>query len=200
MHCHTFHSADGTVTFEELAQGCAEHGIGRLCVTDHNTISGALQMRERYPELVIVGEEVRTAEGEIIGLYLERPVPPDLPLLETAKRIRDQGAVTYIPHPLDPFRMGVRESGAEMLAAAGLLDAVEVFNRSCRHPNSNHDALTLARRLGLPGGAGGDVHHAGSLGVCWNEVPAFDGPEPLRSALRHNLLGGLAAQILGGER
>src|SRR5687767_13860021 len=68
MHMHTMWSGDATTTPEELADAVAASGIDVLCVTDHNTINGALALGDVLPCRIVVGEEVRTHGGEIIGL------------------------------------------------------------------------------------------------------------------------------------
>src|SRR4051812_48915012 len=93
MHTHSMWSGDSTTTPDELAQAVADSGIDVLCLTDHNTIAGALRMAEsgQLGCRVIVGEEVRTTAGEIIGLFLTDHLPFGLPPAEAVARIRDQG-------------------------------------------------------------------------------------------------------------
>ena len=75
MHSHTMWSGDSTTTPEEIARAVTESGIDVLCITDHNAIKGAVDLAKSLPCRVIVGEELRTHAGEIIGLFLERAHP-----------------------------------------------------------------------------------------------------------------------------
>lgn len=77
----------------------------------HNSIAGALEAREIAaricPDLrIIVGEEVKSSAGDIIGLFLEEEIPKGLSPLDTVKRIKDQGGLVSIPHPFDRIRRG----------------------------------------------------------------------------------------------
>src|SRR6478736_353094 len=127
-HMHTMWSGDSTTTDDELVEAVTATGIDVLCVTDHHAIEGARRLCDVLPCRVIVGEEVRSTQGEIIGLFLEERIPFGLPPNETAKRIRDQGGLVYIPHPFDPMRRNLVEPALEALACDGLVDAIEVRN------------------------------------------------------------------------
>ncbi|HSB87225.1 MAG TPA: PHP domain-containing protein, partial [Ilumatobacteraceae bacterium] len=104
MHSHTMWSGDSTTTLDELTTAITESAIDVLCITDHNVIKGARELVDRLPCRVIVGEELRTAAGEVIGLFLSEHVPAGLEPRAAARAIREQGGVVYIPHPFDPMR------------------------------------------------------------------------------------------------
>jgi predicted metal-dependent phosphoesterase TrpH len=191
---HTVYSGDATTTLDQLAARIGRIGLDAVCITDHNTLDGALAALHRdLGARVIVGEEVRTPAGEVIGLFLTERVPYVLPLLEAASRIRAQGGIVYAPHPCDRLRTGVGEAGLERLAEAGLLDVVEVFNSKVRHAEDNDAAAAIARRLGVPGGAGSDAHDPDGVGAAYVEIPDFTGPRDFVDRLH-------AARVLGGFR
>src|SRR5262249_58376909 len=125
FHSHTMWSGDSTTTPEEIEEAVVESGIDVLCVTDHNSIRGAESLAAQLPCRVVVGEELRTHAGEIIGLFLTEHVPFGISPREAADRIRAQGGVVYVPHPYDPMRRNLAETALIDLADAGLLDAVE---------------------------------------------------------------------------
>jgi predicted metal-dependent phosphoesterase TrpH len=159
-----------------------------VAVTDHNTIRGALAVKEIAPFLVIVGAEIRSREGEIIGLFLSEEVPPDLSAQETIERIRAQGGVVSLPHPLDRFRGGV---GAEGLARlAPLVDIVEVMNARITVGRDNEEAARLAEKHGLIGVAVSDAHSPWEIGRAYVEAASFEGPQELLEALRRGTLVG----------
>jgi predicted metal-dependent phosphoesterase TrpH len=163
-------------------------GLDRIAVTDHDEISGAFAAAELDPELVIVGEEVRTAEGlDLIGLYLEEHVSPGGSFRATARAIRDQGGITYLPHPFDSHR-GAEEAFFD--GVAGAVDLVEGFNARVHDPRRNERAVSWARRHGLPLGAGSDAHLLGEIGRGLLICPPFDGPDALLEAARAGRLEG----------
>jgi predicted metal-dependent phosphoesterase TrpH len=105
------------------------------------------------PARVIVGEEIRTQAGEVIGMFLTERVPYVLPAAEAIRLIRAQGGLVYLPHPHDMARGSVG-AAADRLCADGMADIVEVFNAKIADQSLNARAADLAARWGLPGGAG----------------------------------------------
>ena len=76
LHLHSNFSHDGQSSIESLIERCRELGLDRIALTDHNTVEGALKLARMAPELTIVGEEAKTLEGEVIGLFIRRRVTP----------------------------------------------------------------------------------------------------------------------------
>lgn len=183
MHMHTMWSGDATTTPEELVEAVTESGIDVLCVTDHSTINGGRALTGELPCRVVVGEEVRTASGELIGLFLTERIPPGLPAADVARAVRDQGGVVYVPHPFDPMRHCLAEPVLDDLADAGLLDAVEAFNAKVALTSLNERAAVFARQRGLLAGAGSDAHEPSAIGAAYVEMPDFDGPASFLAAL-----------------
>ncbi|HEY4024807.1 MAG TPA: PHP domain-containing protein [Candidatus Dormibacteraeota bacterium] len=182
---HTVWSGDASTTLDQLASRVAAVGLDVVCVTDHHTLDGARRAVERgIGARVVVGEEVRTPVGELIGLFLTDRVPYVLPVEEVVARIRAQGGLVYAPHPLDRHRRGVGERWLDTLAAAGSIDVVEVFNAKVRDARDNELAAEVARHHGLPGGAGSDAHDPEGVGAAYLEMPDFDGPDGFLAGLR----------------
>ncbi len=155
-----------------------------MCITDHNETAAAVAAAERgIGARVIVGEEIRTWAGDLIGLFLTQRVPYVLPAIQAAELIRAQGGLVYLPHPFDTGRPSLRWV-AEELCAAGLADVVEVFNAKIADQSMNDRAAELAARFGLPGAAGSDAHDPQGIGAAYAEVPDFDGPAEFLAALR----------------
>ncbi|MFN8375222.1 MAG: PHP domain-containing protein [Anaerolineae bacterium] len=100
LHSHTKWSKDCLTEFEEIIKLAPKRGIDRIAITDHNTADGALAMQKLAPDLVIVGEEIMTTQGEILGYFLQESIPAGLTPLETIRRLRDQNAVISVSHPL----------------------------------------------------------------------------------------------------
>ncbi len=172
LHCHTAASFDCLTSPADVARIAARRGLTHLVVTDHDRIDGALAARDAAPDglTVIIGEEVKTADGDLICAFLERAVPPGLPATETIAAAREQGALVGIPHPFDRFR-GSLSRGARLEALVPLVDWVEVHNaRLVGH--GNEDAAVFARDHGLPGVAVSDAHTGLEVGVAYT---ALDG-------------------------
>jgi predicted metal-dependent phosphoesterase TrpH len=192
LHMHTVHSKDCLTRVEALIQRARELRLDKIAVTEHNNLAGALAAQALAPELVIVGEEIKTTEGEIIGYYVREEVPRGLSPEETIARLRDQGAVITIPHPLDSLRRSAMGRAA-VLRVIELVDALEVRNARCLLAADNRAAAELAAQYGKLVTAGSDSHIPAEVGRCYLEMPPFeDNAESFRAALRH-------AQVQGGE-
>jgi predicted metal-dependent phosphoesterase TrpH len=172
MHLHTKHSFDCLNEPERVIEAASARGIDRICVTDHNEIAAALRLKALFPERVIVGEEVKTAEKvDVIGLYLHERIPKGTPARRTCELIHEQGGIVYMPHP---FASGKGGGGALLEALAEQIDAVEVFNARLHRLELNQRAADWARERFLPGGAGSDAHTLAEVGRAYVEVPRFE--------------------------
>lgn len=188
LHTHTSASPDCLSRPKAVVAAARRSGLDRVAVTDHDRIEGAFRARDADPELVIVGEEVRTADGpELIGLFLERFVPPGLSFRETAAAVREQGGVTYLPHPFDPGR---GTTGAFLDEHAGCVDLVERFNARTHDPARNRRAREWAAERGLPVGAGSDAHLLWEIGRGRLRVAPFRTPAEMLEAAREGRVEG----------
>ena len=150
----------------------ATAGLTHLAITDHDRIDVALEARELAPAglTIIVGEEVKTLDGDLICVFLERAIPPGLSAVETIAAAREQGGLVGIPHPFDRMR-GSLLRDASMASLAPLVDWVETHNaRVVGH--GNEDAQAFAVEHGLPGIAVSDAHSIMEVGVAYT---ALDG-------------------------
>lgn len=183
LHTHTMWSGDSTTTPEEFAAAVAASGLDVVCITDHNAIAGAVELQDRVDARVIVGEELRTASGEIIGLFLTDRIPMGVGPLDAARAIRDQGGVVYVPHPFDPMRRNLSEAALYELAEHDLIDAIEVLNAKTSLASLNRRAAAFAAEFGIVGGAGSDGHVPDALGAAYVEIDRFDTPLEFLAAL-----------------
>ena len=182
LHCHTVYSKDSLMPLEGVIRACQRKGIDRVAITWHNTVEGALKLRGLAPELVIVGEEIKTTHGEIQAFFIEELIPPGLSPEETIARIREQDGVVGVSHPLDPTRS--EAMGEENLRRiVHLVDCIEVFNARTTFAAHNRRAAEFARAHGLPGTAGSDAHTAFEIGRAYVEMPAFEDPASFLAAL-----------------
>jgi len=182
LHTHTSYSPDCLVTPERLIAACRRKGIDRIAITDHNAIAGAFATRQVAPDLVIIGEEIKTDCGEIIAYFLSELVPSGLPVREAIARVRGQGGVVGVSHPCDRYRreaMGAKR----LLPVIDLVDALEVFNARCLHPADNACARTIAQEYGKLMFAGSDAHTAFELGRATVRMLPFDSPQAFLDSL-----------------
>jgi predicted metal-dependent phosphoesterase TrpH len=194
FHIHTRFSRDSILTEERLIEKAVERGLTHVCVTNHNNIEGAIAVRDKVAELgltdaltVILGEEVSTADGEVVGIFLTRTIPRGLSANETADEVHRQGGLVSIPHPFDPFRGShIREGPLRNLAEMGKIDVVEVFNCRVTLQRHNLEAAEFANRYGIPGIAASDSHSSFEVAMAFNAMPAFDSADELRASLTEN--------------
>jgi predicted metal-dependent phosphoesterase TrpH len=182
-HLHTAASGDAWTTLDQLAGRAGPEGLDVVCITDHNVTEAAVAASGRDLGIrIVVGEEIRTPDGDVIGLFLTERIPYVLPLAEVVSRIRVQGGLVYVPHPFDQGRssLGPVLPG---LCAAGGADIIEVFNAKIDDRRLNERAGQLAAQFGLPGGAGSDAHDPPGIGAAYLDMPDFDGPDSFLAAL-----------------
>jgi predicted metal-dependent phosphoesterase TrpH len=193
FHVHTCYSRDSLTSLETVIETCQRRGLDKVAITDHNTIAGALALREMAPELVIVGEEIRTPAGEFIAYFLEEEIPKGLSPQETIARIRAQGGVVGVPHPLDRLRREAMR-WANLMEIIDQVDALEAFNARIIFPADNQRAEELARQRGLLVTAGSDAHVACKIGQAYVEMPPFNGKEEfMQSLAQGQIVGRLSA-------
>src|SRR6478752_5403769 len=193
LHCHSRGSFDCLSEPRDIVKAAHSRGLTHLAITDHDRIDVALEARDLAPaELtIIIGEEFKTLEGDVICLFLETAIPPGLSAVETIARARDQGALVGIPHPFDSRRNSLLRD-ARMEGLVPMIDWVETHNaRVVGH--GNEDAQAFALEHGLPGVAVSDAHSIVEVGVAYT---ALDG-DPSTAA---GLLAALpSAEIIPGR-
>jgi predicted metal-dependent phosphoesterase TrpH len=193
LHCHSRGSFDCLSEPRDIVKAAHSRGLTHLAITDHDRIDVALEARDLAPDglTVIVGEEVKTLDGDLICLFLERVIPPGLPTIETIALARDQGALVGIPHPFDSRRNSLLRH-AEMQSLVPMIDWVETHNaRLVGH--GNEDAQAFALEHGLPGISVSDAHSVMEVGVAYT---AFDGNPSTAAGLLATLP---SAEIIPGR-
>ncbi len=157
-----------------MVRAAATRGLTHLAITDHDRLDGALEARELARSLapgltVLIGEEVRTSDGDLIAVFLQEAIPPGLSAAETIAAVRDQDGLVGIPHPFDRSRGGSlsRADRAETLKAlAATVDWIEAWNARVMIGNGNHRAAELAVAAGVPGIAVSDAHTTMEIGIA----------------------------------
>ena len=183
LHSHTRYSPDSLTKLHHLIDHCREVGIGKIAITDHYEIEGALEAHRRAPDLVIVGEEALCPEGELLCYFIHTLIPRGIPLSEAIERVHDQGGICGPSHPFDPRRHGIGRANIEQYAHK--LDFIEVFNARTRDHKRNDEACAIAEEFDLPKICASDAHTIQELGITRVRLPReFDGPQDFLAALR----------------
>ncbi|VVB58579.1 PHP-associated [Candidatus Anstonella stagnisolia] len=178
FHAHTHFSKDCLSDVRKVLQRAVEEGMGGIAITDHETVEGALLAREiagqdGMPLLVIVGEEIRTPHGEIMGLFLKRTIGA-CSVSRALLEIRKQGGIASIPHPFDSMRGSALHPKWLSKKEVGQLHAIEVFNARAALPSMNQSALEFAAGHNLAQLGGSDAHTLGEIGAAYTIVNAKD--------------------------
>ena len=200
FHIHTSYSPDSFMSPHTLVEAAVRSGMSCLAITDHNTIRGALEVKQIASFNVIIGEEISSADGEIIGLFLKEEIPRGLSAGETVSEIKKQDGIVQIPHPFDRFRnKRIKREALENVLPD--VDIVEAFNarttlrrdilRSTEFVQDYRDEFNI-----IPT-AVTDSHTAYEIGRTWVELPIFNGREDFLEALSHGrLVGNLVTPLV----
>lgn len=188
LHLHTTCS-DGHPTPEELVDWVREENkLQVIAVTDHNTIEGGLRARNRALSTsleVVIGSEISSKDGHILGLWLERNVPAGLSAAMTVDKIHEQGGIAVGPHPFWlTGKLGLTSPphGVGILVALLPFDGIEVENSTPGLGLANLRARRLNRQLGLPALAASDAHILPAIGRAYTTFPGR-GQEALRNSI-----------------
>ena len=163
LHIHSRWSHDGISSIRDVIKRCLESGLDCIAITDHNTITGALHAQQQAPFSVIVGEEIKTTAGDIIGLFLSKEIPKGLSLMDTVLTIKDQGGLVSVPHPVDRLRRSA--IGARALNdMISYVDIIEGFNSRTLFQRDNIKGVEIAAKYDIPIAAVSDAHSVSELG------------------------------------
>jgi predicted metal-dependent phosphoesterase TrpH len=185
LHVHSKYSKDGFMDIPDILRIAVKRGLSGIALTDHNTIKGALKAKNleaKKPEAeglrIIVGSEIMTERGEVIGLFLSEEIR-SREFHSAITEIKDQDGLVIIPHPFDDMRSSALQPDDDEVRLA---DAVEVFNSRCVFQKYNDRALELAMRLNLGLCAGSDAHFGNEIGIA-GIIALSDDPQEIKKAL-----------------
>lgn len=185
FHCHTKYSKDSLSSPKKIIETCIKKGIQRIAITDHDTIQGALEAHQIDPQRVIVGQEITTTGGELLGFFVKEEIPPSLSPQETIRRLQMQGAFISVAHPFDTLRKGHWQL-PELLDIMHDINAIEIFNARCMAPGANQLAYEFAQKHNLPGTVGSDAHILYEIGRATMVLPPFEDKDGLCAALKNS--------------
>ncbi len=173
LHVHSCYSYDSFSPLESILKKAKERELDIIAITDHNTIEGALKAQKIAPEFkieVIIGEEIDTKEGDIIGLFVKETIKPGKSALETVREIRRQKGLAIAPHPDNWFLGGV--SAKNLFKIYNELDGIELLNGSWvgiigrkKNKKMNKSIFNLASV------SGSDAHLVRQVGCAYTFFP-----------------------------
>lgn len=195
LHVHTRYSHDSMLSLPVLYWLCRIRGIDQIAITDHNTIDGAMAFKKYCKEhgskiQVIIGEEIMTDSGEVIGLFLNENISGNLTVEDTAREIRKQGGLLYIPHPYDKKREKtvLKEHGLQKIL--GSVTCIESHNGRNIDPSFSKEQSRIAEKYRLQKTVGSDAHTGIEIGRNYLEHDMHDveSPEKFIKALSGSCL------------
>ena len=180
LHIHSKYSSDGILDPEKVVKIAMRGGLNGIAITDHNTIKGGLEAKKYENEdfTVIVGSEISTERGEIIGLFLEEEVKSK-DVQDVISEIKEQNGTIVIPHPFDELRHSAFHPKEEDVK---FMDCIEGFNSRCVFQIHNRNAIEFAMKHNLTITAGSDAHFANEIG----NAGIITETEDIREALMKN--------------
>lgn len=182
LHTHSTASPDGGLHMNDYAHMLQKGPLDYIAITDHGRIDFALQAQAELGPQIIVGEEIKTTDGELIGLFLHAAVPEGLTAAETAKRIHAQQGLVYVPHAFETMRSGL--SGSCLDALAPYIDIVETYNSRALARSSRKRAQAWQRTHHKAGVASSDAHGPAGWGRTYTNIEIKPTPETLVHALQ----------------
>lgn len=173
FHVHTKYSYDCATSFKDLIDKCLKKKIDVLVIADHNQIDGALRLQVLAPFRVIIGEEILTREGEIIGLFLKKHIALGFSMGDTIEAIKRQGGLVYLPHPFDSTTRKTAIVQSSLAKYIDSIDIIEVFNGRTIKPWDNLEAEKYAKKLNKIMCIGSDAHTKYELGRNYVSMTDF---------------------------
>ncbi|MDL2334835.1 MAG: CehA/McbA family metallohydrolase [Chloroflexota bacterium] len=190
LHIHSL-ASDGISSVTDIIDAAQSAALDVIAITDHERMDAALAAQgiteaRGSTVSVIVGEEVTSRGGHVIGLFMTQRIAPWGSLRSTVARIHEQGGLAIIPHPLVPYPLCV--SGRAVRALLDEADAIfhpdgiEAFNASTARMRWSRGAPEFARGVGLTALAGSDAHRAADVGQAVTTFPGTT-PDDVRAAI-----------------
>ncbi len=184
LHVHSCYSPCSNLALRTIEKAAQRRGLDVVAITDHNTIAGALELAARRTQLrIIVAEEIKTQEGEIIGYFLTERIPPALSVRDTIGEIRRQGGLVSIPHPFDIFRRS-RLGRAVIEDIISEVDMIEVFNARDIWQKADTASVEAWKNKGVVPVVGSDAHQRWEIGKACMMIEDFTNPREFLARVR----------------
>lgn len=176
LHVHTNSSYDCCTTLEEFRKLFSRNLVDKIAITDHSVIGLAFELQKEFGDKIIIGEEIMTSGGEIIGLFLTKEIPKLLTPEKTIEEIKKQGGIAYIPHPFDIRRSGIGK-WIEYEKIMKSADIIEVYNSRCFTQTPNEQARKFAEENRKLMSAASDAHDWKDVGTSYVVLENFKSPK-----------------------
>ncbi len=195
LHTHSIISPDGagSITASDFEKFLSQKVLDCIAITDHNEVNLALELHKKLGDKIIVGEEIMTNEGEMVGLFLKQKISPGLTAKETAEEIHAQGGLVYIPHPFETLRKGLQRETLEKIIED--IDIFEVFNGRGLLRGKAKEATEFAKAYNLTPAASSDAHGPGGVGNTFCLIKEIPSKSTLKDLLRQGRLNRRYAPI-----
>lgn len=182
LHTHSIISHDGGITNDQYRTVLDTGALDYVAVTDHNRIERALELHELLGDRIIVGEEIRAQEGEVIGLYMTDLIPPGLPVRETVEEVRRQSGLVYLPHIFEIRRHGLDRTLVEQIIDK--VDIVEIYNPHTWYRDTNVQREAFVENRNLAYAASSDSHSGAEIGRTYTTITEKPTGDNLKRLLR----------------
>lgn len=186
LHTHSIISPDGGITATQYERILERGILDYIAITDHNETRFAKQLHKTLGDKIIVGEEIKTKQGEMIGLFLTETVKSGMSAAQTAVRIHDQGGLVLIPHPFEILRKGIQVADLETIISN--VDIIEVFNGRGRWRGKAKQAESFSKKYHLAGSANSDAHGFPGLGKTYSVISYVPNAQTLSYLLQEGKL------------
>jgi len=175
FHLHSEYSSDSCLKLKKILELAEKNNIKAVILTDHNNLVPQDEIAKIKRIRVILGEEVKTADGEIIGVFLKQKIEPNLSIEETIKKIKEQNGIVIVPHPFDRFRREVIKKEA-LFRVIEQIEVVEIFNARNLLNSDNKKAKEFAEKYNKVAIVGSDAHSIFEIDKALIELGDFSGP------------------------
>ena len=198
MHIHTI-ASDGTASAAQILDYVERRtDLDVIAIADHERIEAGLECRRLARERggrveVVVGEEVTTRSGHLLGVFLQAQLKRGVRLETTVAEIHEQGGLAIVPHPFSAFTKGMRKHAIMRvhLSADPLVywDALEAYNPSTAGKFGRAGTIRLAAELGLPIVGNSDGHTLETIGTGRTFFPGSTAEDYRRAVLAGTTTG-----------
>lgn len=186
LHTHSSISPDGGIGRDQYTTLLKKGDLDCLAITDHNTTEFARELQDTLGEKIIVGEEITTIDGEMIGLFLKKTIRSGKTAQQTADEIHNQGGLAYIPHPFETLRQGIQLFVLEKMIHE--IDILEVFNGRGKWRGKSNAAHVFAAKHDFAQAASSDAHGIKGIGKTFSLVQQMPTQQSLKQLLRKGTL------------
>jgi predicted metal-dependent phosphoesterase TrpH len=187
IHIHT-NLGDGWASPARVVEEATRRGLPVIAVTDHDHVEGAKRVEEliaqqNCPLQMIMGVEVSTRQGHLLGLFVKKAPKAMRSVEESIENIKEQGGIVIVPHPLGRLVPSLSRAKIDALLDKGYaIDGVEMYNPSPANASMRSVVRAANQQWRLAETGGSDAHFWQHIGAAYTLFPGSS-PEDLRRAI-----------------